>query len=54
MKYGKKHFSMIDENRRDTFKQFHPSASGSGLSHLSNAPGDMRRFIPVCFIRIVP
>lgn len=52
MKYGKKHFT-VDENRRDTYKQFHPSASSNGQSCLSNAPVDMRRFIPVCVSRIL-
>ncbi|KAM3341537.1 bromodomain-containing protein 9 [Capsicum galapagoense] len=46
MKYGKKHFS-IDENRRDTYQQFHPSASYSEPSLLWNADGDMKRLMAV-------
>lgn len=47
MKYGKKHFS-IDENRRDTYQQFHPSATCSEPSLLSNIDGDMKRLMAVC------
>ncbi|CAN4123106.1 unnamed protein product [Withania somnifera] len=46
MKYGKKHFS-IDENRRDTYQQFHPSASCSESSFLWNTDGDMKRLMAV-------
>ncbi|XP_016506279.2 uncharacterized protein LOC107824075 [Nicotiana tabacum] len=46
MKYGKKHFS-IDENRRDTYQQFHPSATCSEPSLLSNIDGDMKRLMAV-------
>ncbi|XP_059278815.1 uncharacterized protein LOC132032999 [Lycium ferocissimum] len=46
MKYGKKHFS-IDENRRDTYQQFHPSASCSEPSPLWNTDGDMKRLMAV-------
>ncbi|XP_060199964.1 uncharacterized protein LOC132628220 [Lycium barbarum] len=46
MKYGKKHFSM-DENRRDTYQQFHPSASCSEPSLLWNTDGDMKRLMAV-------
>ncbi|KAJ8538191.1 hypothetical protein K7X08_014731 [Anisodus acutangulus] len=46
MKYGKKHFS-IDENRRDTYQQFHPSASCSEPSLLWNTEGDMKRLMAV-------
>ncbi|CAN4094101.1 unnamed protein product [Withania somnifera] len=46
MKYGKKHFS-IDENRRDTYQQFHPSASCSEPSLLWNTDGDMKRLMAV-------
>lgn len=47
MKYGKKHFSAVDENRRDTYKQFHPSTSSSDDSYLWNSFGDMKRLLPV-------
>ncbi|XP_071923493.1 uncharacterized protein [Coffea arabica] len=47
MKYGKKHFSAVDENRRDTYKQFHPSTSSSNESYLWNSFGDMKRLLPV-------
>ncbi|KAJ8540875.1 hypothetical protein K7X08_001691 [Anisodus acutangulus] len=46
MKYGKKHFS-IDENRRDTYQQFHPSASCSETSLLWNIDEDMKRLMAV-------
>ena len=48
MKYGKKHFSAVDENRRDTYKQFHPSTSSSNESYLWNSLGDRKRLLPVC------
>ncbi|KAL8088435.1 uncharacterized protein LOC141697846 [Apium graveolens] len=46
MKYGKKHFT-IDETRRHTYKQFHPSASGHDPSLLSDLDGDTKQLIPV-------
>ncbi|KAL3514873.1 hypothetical protein ACH5RR_027590 [Cinchona calisaya] len=47
MKYGKKHFSVVDENRRDTYKQFHSSTSSSDQSYSWNAFGDMKRLMAV-------
>ncbi|KAL2538097.1 DNA-binding bromodomain-containing protein [Forsythia ovata] len=46
MKYGKKQFT-VDENRRDTYKQFHPLSSGNEPSVFSNSAGDMKRLMPV-------
>ncbi|CAI9755799.1 unnamed protein product [Fraxinus pennsylvanica] len=46
MKYGKKHFT-VDENRRDTYRQFHPQSSGNELSVFSNSVGDMKQLMPV-------
>ncbi|KAK3006178.1 hypothetical protein RJ639_015714 [Escallonia herrerae] len=46
MKYGKKHFS-IDETRRDTYKQFHPSAHGHETSGLLNFGGDVKQLTAV-------
>lgn len=46
MKYGKKHFT-IDETRRHTYKQFHPSASGHEPSLLSDLDGDTKQLMPV-------
>ncbi|KAL3334361.1 hypothetical protein AABB24_030877 [Solanum stoloniferum] len=45
LKYGKKHFS-VDENRRDTYQLFHPSASCSEPSLLWNAD-DLKRLMAV-------
>ncbi|CAI9117110.1 OLC1v1018447C1 [Oldenlandia corymbosa var. corymbosa] len=47
MKYGKKHFTMIDETRRDTYKQSHPLPSSSNQSYFSNSFGDMKRLMSV-------
>ncbi|CAI9786497.1 unnamed protein product [Fraxinus pennsylvanica] len=46
MKYGKKQFT-IDENRRDTYRQFHPLTSDNEPSVFSNSVGDMKRLMPV-------
>ncbi|XP_049362885.1 uncharacterized protein LOC125827621 [Solanum verrucosum] len=46
MKYGKKHFS-INENRRDTYQQFHPSASYKESSVLWNTDRDMKQLMTV-------
>ncbi|CAA3007802.1 bromodomain-containing 9-like [Olea europaea subsp. europaea] len=46
MKYGKKHFT-VDENRRDTYRQFHPQFSGNEPSVFSNSVGDMKQLMPV-------
>ncbi|KAK3038818.1 hypothetical protein RJ639_028540 [Escallonia herrerae] len=46
MKYGKKHF-LIDETRRDTYKQFHPSAHGHETSGLLNFGGDVKQLTAV-------
>ncbi|KAI3459951.1 hypothetical protein Pfo_016614 [Paulownia fortunei] len=46
MKYGKKQFT-VDENRRDTYRQFHPPSSGNNSPVLSNSIGNMKRLVPV-------
>ncbi|XP_073145005.1 uncharacterized protein [Henckelia pumila] len=46
MKYGKKHFT-VDENRRDTYGQFHPLSYGSEPNVLSSSIGDVKRLVPV-------
>ncbi|KAL3619808.1 hypothetical protein CASFOL_034720 [Castilleja foliolosa] len=46
MKYGKKHFT-VDENRRDTYRQFHSPSSGNNPLVLSNSVGNMKRLVPV-------
>ncbi|KAL2521856.1 Uncharacterized protein Fot_25779 [Forsythia ovata] len=45
MKYRKKQFT-VDENRRDTYKQFHPLSSGNEPPVFSNSAGDMKRLMP--------
>ncbi|XP_024992181.1 uncharacterized protein LOC112526039 isoform X1 [Cynara cardunculus var. scolymus] len=46
MKYGNKHFN-IDETRRDTYKQFHPSNYGHNHSLLSNFGGERKQLVAV-------
>ncbi|KAK6138823.1 hypothetical protein DH2020_027435 [Rehmannia glutinosa] len=46
MKYGKKQFT-VDENRRDTYRQFHPPSSANNSSVLSSSIGDMKQLVPV-------
>ncbi|TMW84731.1 hypothetical protein EJD97_024518 [Solanum chilense] len=46
MKYGKKHFS-INENRRDTYQQFNPSASFKESSVLWNTDRGMKQLMTV-------
>ncbi|KAL8058273.1 hypothetical protein ABFX02_03G007800 [Erythranthe guttata] len=47
MKYGKKQFT-VDENRRDTYKQFRPVSCGNNnLPALSSSIEDMKRLVPV-------
>ncbi|XP_073284772.1 uncharacterized protein [Primulina huaijiensis] len=46
MKYGKKNFTM-DENRRDTYGQFHPLSYGNEPHVLSSSIGDAKRLVPV-------
>ncbi|KAK1388639.1 Bromodomain-containing protein 9-like [Heracleum sosnowskyi] len=46
MKYGKKHFT-IDETRRHTYKQFHPSTSSHEPTLLSDLDGDTKQLMPV-------
>ncbi|CAL5332019.1 unnamed protein product [Camellia sinensis] len=45
-KYGKKQFS-LDENRRGTYQQFHPSAFGDEPSVLTIFNGDMKQLMGV-------
>ncbi|KAL2545827.1 Bromodomain-containing protein 7/9 [Forsythia ovata] len=49
MKYGKKQFT-VDENMRDTYKQFHPLSSGNEPPVFSNSAGDMKRLMPLCIL----
>ncbi|KAJ9554628.1 hypothetical protein OSB04_018673 [Centaurea solstitialis] len=46
MKYGNKHFN-IDETRRDTYKQFHPSNFAQNHSLLSNFGGERKQLVAV-------
>ncbi|KAI3776550.1 hypothetical protein L1987_46336 [Smallanthus sonchifolius] len=46
MKYGNKNL-IIDETRRDTYKQFHPSAYAYDSSLLSNFGGDRKQLLAV-------
>lgn len=49
MKYGNKHF-IIDESRRDTYKEFHPSIFAQNHSLLSNFGGEKKQLLAVsCF-----
>lgn len=50
MKYGNKHFS-LDETRRDTYKQFHPSVCSPEPPLFSKIGGDMKQLMPVCPLR---
>lgn len=45
-KHGKKQFSS-DENRRATYKQFHPSTFGHGASSLVTCNGNLKQLIGV-------
>lgn len=47
MKYGKKQF-VVDENRRDTYRQFHPLSPPNDSSSFANSKGDMKRLVTVC------
>ncbi|KAI3778456.1 hypothetical protein L2E82_07764 [Cichorium intybus] len=46
MKYGNKHF-IIDESRRDTYKEFHPSNYAQNHSLLSNFGGERKQLLAV-------
>ncbi|KAL6493274.1 hypothetical protein OROGR_033033 [Orobanche gracilis] len=46
MKYGKKQFT-VDENRRETYRQFHPPSSAHNSPALCNSIGDAKRLVPV-------
>ncbi|KAL4575395.1 hypothetical protein LXL04_022238 [Taraxacum kok-saghyz] len=46
MKYGNKHF-IIDESRRDTYKEFHPSNYAQQHSLLSNFGGERKQLLAV-------
>ncbi|KAL1814975.1 hypothetical protein ACET3Z_017549 [Daucus carota] len=46
MKYGKR-LVLIDETRRETYKQFHPSAFGHEPSSLSDLVGDTKQLMPI-------
>jgi bromodomain-containing protein 7/9 len=46
MKYGNKQF-LLDETRRDTYKEFHPTAAGYEPFALYNVGGDMKQLMAV-------
>ncbi|XP_047955608.1 uncharacterized protein LOC125201506 [Salvia hispanica] len=46
MKYGKKQFT-IDENRRDTYREFHPLSPTNNPSAFANSGGDMKQLMMV-------
>lgn len=50
MKYGNKHFN-IDETRRDTYKQFHPSNYAQNNSLLTNFGGERKQLLAVCCLK---
>lgn len=47
MKNGKKQFA-VDENRRNTYKQFHPSVSGREPSVLTTFDAEGKHLMAVC------
>ena len=47
MKHGKKQF-VLDENRRNTYKQFYSSAGGREPSVLTTFEGERKLLLPVC------
>lgn len=47
MKWGNKNLT-IDETRRDTYKQFHPSAHANDSSLMSNFGGEKKQLLAVC------
>lgn len=49
MKYGKR-LVLIDETRRETYKQFHPSTFSHEPSSLSDLDGDTKQLMPVRLI----
>lgn len=50
MKYGKKHFT-VDENKRDTYRHFDPLSLGDNSPILYHSIGNMKRLVPVYFLR---
>ncbi|XP_042066183.1 uncharacterized protein LOC121809546 [Salvia splendens] len=46
MKYGKKQFT-VDENKRDTYRQFDPLSLGDNSPILFHSNGNMKRLVPV-------
>ncbi|KAL1561493.1 hypothetical protein AAHA92_04187 [Salvia divinorum] len=46
MKYGKKQFT-VDENKRDTYRQFDPLSLGDNSPILYHSNGNMKRLVPV-------
>lgn len=48
IKHGKKPF-VFDENRRNTYRQSHPSASGREASVLTTFDGERKQLMAVCF-----
>lgn len=50
MKYGKKHF-IVDENKRDTYRQFDPMSLSDNSPILYHSNGNMKRLVPVYFCR---
>ncbi|PIN23324.1 hypothetical protein CDL12_03958 [Handroanthus impetiginosus] len=46
MKHGKRQFT-VDENKRDTYRQFHPPSSGINPFVLSNSIRNMKQLMPV-------
>ncbi|KAL1535168.1 hypothetical protein AAHA92_31253 [Salvia divinorum] len=46
MKYGKKQFT-VDENKRETYRQFDPLSLGDNSPVLHHSNGNMKRLVPV-------
>lgn len=50
-KHGKKQ-TIVDENRRATYRDFHPSAFGHNQSALTTLNGNMKQLMPVCIFAV--
>ena len=49
MKHGKRHF-VPDENRRNTYKLFHPLAAAREASVLTTFDGEKKQLLAVCIL----
>lgn len=51
-KHGKKQ-TIVDENRRATYRDFHPSAFGHNQSALTTLNGNTKQLVPVCIFAVL-